>query len=217
MHQQGGCVNTGGSIVEDCKDYSGYRTSNESQCYSTGCPECGDEVFFIKHNGGSVWIDPPLGPPWYKHSCFEEKKLITEKNNLLIGSSAAVVQVNENSILGIVKSAEVSYSKESTVLIFETGKKEQHILLMRNNAGYLVGKLALYRQHERTVTVFYEAKYPFAVVTEIHGGSNESAKNEKVICPELDCGKELTNNICSHLIDVHWYDERIFDLHPTSG
>ena len=23
----------------------------------TTCPECGDPVFFIRHNGGSVWVD----------------------------------------------------------------------------------------------------------------------------------------------------------------
>jgi hypothetical protein len=27
-------------------------------------------VFFIRHNGGNVWVDPPLGWPWPKHSCF---------------------------------------------------------------------------------------------------------------------------------------------------
>ena len=38
----------------------------------TTCPECGADVFFIRHNGGSVWIDPPLGPPWDKHPCFDK-------------------------------------------------------------------------------------------------------------------------------------------------
>src|ERR1700690_516570 len=38
----------------------------------TSCPECGREVFFIRHNGGSVWVDPPLGWPWPKHACFDK-------------------------------------------------------------------------------------------------------------------------------------------------
>lgn len=204
------------SGLESCEDYSGYRASKEGQCYSTECPRCSNEVFFIRHNGGSVWIDPPLGPPWYKHSCFEDSRGATERVSLLTGSLTTVIQVNENSILGIVKSGEVSYTEKSTVLIFETGKNEKYILLMRNNAGFLVGKLAIYRPRERTVAVFYEPRYLFTVVTEIHDTNMEIAKNEKVVCPELDCGIELTNNITSHLIKEHLY-EKILNLQPTSG
>lgn len=36
----------------------------------TKCPECGEDVFFIRHNGGSVWVDE-LGWPWPKHACFD--------------------------------------------------------------------------------------------------------------------------------------------------
>jgi len=28
-------------------------------------------VFFVRHNGGSVWFDQ-LGPPWPKHECFND-------------------------------------------------------------------------------------------------------------------------------------------------
>jgi len=40
-------------------------------CRPTKCPRCGDSVFFVRHNGGSVWFDE-LGPPWPKHGCFDE-------------------------------------------------------------------------------------------------------------------------------------------------
>jgi hypothetical protein len=39
----------------------------------TRCPECGADVFFIRHNGGSVWVDE-LGWPWPKHGCFDDEK-----------------------------------------------------------------------------------------------------------------------------------------------
>ncbi len=32
------------------------------------CSECGDLVYFVRHNGGSVFLDE-LGPPWPKHGC----------------------------------------------------------------------------------------------------------------------------------------------------
>ena len=64
----GGC---GGSARSEVYDYPGYRRSKESTCFLTSCPKCKDPVYFIRHNGGSVWIDPPLGPPWYKHPCMD--------------------------------------------------------------------------------------------------------------------------------------------------
>ncbi len=48
-----------------------YRVESDF-CHPTSCPKCGGEVFFIRHNGGSVWVDPPLGWPWPKHGCFDD-------------------------------------------------------------------------------------------------------------------------------------------------
>ena len=66
LHFEGGCSGsqgaTGGERV---------RKSDESSCIRTKCLKCFEAVFFIRHNGGSVWIDPPLGPPWYRHGCMD--------------------------------------------------------------------------------------------------------------------------------------------------
>lgn len=35
----------------------------------TNCPRCHKLVYFVRHNGGSVWLDD-LGWPWPKHHCF---------------------------------------------------------------------------------------------------------------------------------------------------
>lgn len=44
----------------------------EKTCRPSACPKCTQPVFFIRHNGGSVWVDS-LGWPWPKHSCFENE------------------------------------------------------------------------------------------------------------------------------------------------
>ena len=36
----------------------------------TSCPICKEDVYFIRHNGGSVYVDD-LGWPWPKHGCFD--------------------------------------------------------------------------------------------------------------------------------------------------
>jgi hypothetical protein len=43
----------------------------EDFCRPTRCPRCGDDVYFVRHNGGSVWFDE-LGWPWPKHGCFPD-------------------------------------------------------------------------------------------------------------------------------------------------
>jgi hypothetical protein len=70
IHTAGGCIDSGWSHTQD---YSGYSRSEESNCFLTNCPKCDREVFFIRYNGGSVWIDPPLGPPWEKHPCMDQE------------------------------------------------------------------------------------------------------------------------------------------------
>lgn len=36
----------------------------------TSCPKCRAHVYFVRYNGGCVWLDE-LGHPWPEHACFE--------------------------------------------------------------------------------------------------------------------------------------------------
>jgi len=38
-------------------------------CRPSSCPTCKQRVFFIRHNGGSLWVEE-LGWPWPKHEHF---------------------------------------------------------------------------------------------------------------------------------------------------
>lgn len=60
---------TGAGGWSTLRDSWAYR--DEDFCRSTTCPQCGNQVYFVRHNGGSVWFDD-LGPPWPKHSCFDD-------------------------------------------------------------------------------------------------------------------------------------------------
>lgn len=44
---------------------------HDNYCSPTTCPECDAEIFFIRHNGGSVWVNS-LGWPWPKHPCMDK-------------------------------------------------------------------------------------------------------------------------------------------------
>ena len=45
--------------------------NHENFTRPTKCPKCHRDVFFIRHNDGSVWVDE-LCWPWPKHACFDE-------------------------------------------------------------------------------------------------------------------------------------------------
>jgi hypothetical protein len=67
---------------------------HEDFTHPTTCPRCGRPVFFVRHNGGSVWFDE-LGPPWDKHPCFDD-----EPSARLIRST--VRQAPPGSLLGVI-------------------------------------------------------------------------------------------------------------------
>jgi hypothetical protein len=79
---------------------SSYDTSRSCSfddfCRKTSCAKCGQDVFFIRHNGGSLWVDS-LGWPWPKHSCMDNSHepawyTYFNKNNY----------IDKNSFVGVV-------------------------------------------------------------------------------------------------------------------
>ena len=43
-----------------------YHYGRQDVCFETTSPECGESVYFVRHNDGCVWLDS-LGWPWPKH------------------------------------------------------------------------------------------------------------------------------------------------------
>jgi ssDNA-binding Zn-finger/Zn-ribbon topoisomerase 1 len=61
IHISGGCAGDGAGDPVRLDRF-------EKSCWPTSCPICAAPVYFIRHNGGSVWVDD-LGSPWDKHAC----------------------------------------------------------------------------------------------------------------------------------------------------
>jgi hypothetical protein len=55
LHPEGGCPNGG--------------VGRKAKVLEKNCPKCGQNAFYVTHNGGFFWVDE-LGPPWPKHPCF---------------------------------------------------------------------------------------------------------------------------------------------------
>jgi hypothetical protein len=162
FHLYGSCGGGTGST-----DYSGYNISRDSTCFNTHCPKCGCEVFFIRHNGGSVWIDTPLGPPWHKHACFDTQSTPSTRTNLSIEYKLPLLSVEAkiktNLIIGVVKSTQVEISKTFTDIIFETGNRKKLNIRLMHNAGFLIGKLCIYDTKLAKIWPIDEPSYIYAV------------------------------------------------------
>ena len=85
-HIHGGdCGGSGASSTSRNGGTFSYRWPHHAGDFRkpTACPICGDKVYFIRHNGGSVWLDE-IGWPWPKHTkCFGDDPYYKELVRLL--------------------------------------------------------------------------------------------------------------------------------------
>ena len=65
IHLSGACPMADGGWV----GFAQSTSYHEDFCRPTVCQYCGADIFFVRHNGGSVWFDE-LGWPWPKHPCY---------------------------------------------------------------------------------------------------------------------------------------------------
>ncbi|AUO22873.1 hypothetical protein C0058_13120 [Pseudomonas sp. NC02] len=198
IHIQGACISAGNSMVTD---YSGYTISLESTCFCTHCPICRSEVYFIRHNGGSVWIDPPLGPPWFKHACFEPDSNI---KSTLLSASENHYHPTQNEIIGVVKASHVDNLKAYTRLTIETGKLDNINLKVKNNAGFLLGKLCVYEPASGRIWPAEAPSYIFGTDKWVNRKRKNLVKNNMTICPK--CNKSIKEqNMKMHMRNIHGY------------
>lgn len=161
LHLYGGCIGSSSKAT----DYSGYNTSYESCCFGTTCPKCGDGVFFVRHNGGSVWLDPPLGWPWYKHGCFYQDEIASGsyESTLVVSKIDKGVTENTDLEIGVVKRTWVEPNKNYTDIVLDVGETETKEIRVKNNAGFLIGKLCALNEKSEEIWPFYEPEYLFTL------------------------------------------------------
>jgi hypothetical protein len=203
LHPGGGwaCYGYGGSSAND---YAGYYRSDESCCFLTTCPECGDEIYFVRHNGGAAWIDPPFGWPWYKHPCMDRHYMSAKgTRSTLVAESSATSEQRKDVVIGVVREAETSASKRCTVLNIETGSDQNIVLLMKNNAGFLTGRLVIYNYEDKSVSWLENESYTFRVIVSIKTGADGYEPSQTQIeCPE-----------CHFVIDARKLSEHLKITH----
>lgn len=163
LHFEGGCSGsqgkTGGERV---------RRNDESSCIRTKCPKCSDAVFFIRHNGGSVWIDPPLGPPWYRHDCMNvagQSASGDPRQRTSIVDTELLDELGEREgiITGVVNISEISEDRRRTLLTIEVGEAEDLVVLVKGGADSFVGKIVIVDGPQRLIFCADERRFAFSI------------------------------------------------------
>lgn len=236
----------------DCWDYSGDYASSESSssanfqqysmyentyisdhsakdyCRPTKCPKCGSEVFFIQHNGGSVWVDE-LGWPWPKHACFDAWD--GGKSLRALRSDIAKPQIKNK--LGLVIRLQVHEGNPTkTTLAINTYDSKGVCIILLRDARILIGQLVALNLESKVLYSPYSIEYSIVQTKEnpdVLGlpskwlsncwnyiDKNKSPSDEKTepvsdtknkIIKCQECGVKLNHkNLRKHLKKVHGVD-----------
>ncbi|WP_445012030.1 OST-HTH/LOTUS domain-containing protein [Vreelandella stevensii] len=113
----------------------------ETENRLTRCPVCQSEVAFIKHNGGSVWLDLPLGPPWYKHACFDKEKTSKVRSSLKTNFHETQKSFNYKTKIIVISFCVYNEHSGSTRLKANFDSDEVYSFSVRGDARIFVGRL----------------------------------------------------------------------------
>lgn len=122
IHISGSCT------ASVCPSRPGYKShGSDSFCRLTTCPKCRDPVLFIRHNGGSVWIEPPPGYPWQRHEkCFPRESgsgRTLASDSYIDGTSAA-----SGKSIAVVTRVEVHRRGTDTILHLQYESASQEVV-----------------------------------------------------------------------------------------
>jgi hypothetical protein len=167
------CANCGGEIIfrymdgrvtpihlsGSCSsDYAGSTATgvrsapagfDDDFCRSTTCPQCGARVFFIRHNGGSVWVDE-LGWPWPKHGCFDTAPA-TPRSRRAFSVETPSGERSADLLLGLVVWAELE-SPGQTGLLIKRQDRAMFRYRVRGNRLDLVGEVVAIPRFRQVLT-----------------------------------------------------------------
>jgi hypothetical protein len=137
-----------GRNFEISKLYSSDYTEKDF-CQPTKCPKCEQKVFFIRHNGGSVWIDE-LGYPWTKHPCMDNSGW--KDINILL---KAEIQHMTFGLCIKVKVVEIKKDNFLTYVAVLFSDKTTKIFCLEYNARRLLSHIVSIGKNKKNTTVVY--------------------------------------------------------------
>lgn len=131
-----------------------HSAATQPGCFPTRCKHCKAAVFFIRHNGGSVWVDPPLGHPWMKHKCMHPEDVKVGKSLQLVSLPRSHLIHPRALLLAVVTHAKYISSKKSTTLKLDCGEADPWSATVKYDCQFLLRQLVIVDRAARTVVRF---------------------------------------------------------------
>ncbi len=129
------------------------------------CPVCGDDVYFIRHNGGSVWVDPPLGWPWTKHGCFVQSDETTRSFSLWTAKSSGLSYPRFGIIMCVTE--DLHFSEPILQIQFTDSSRASLILRYTPSTSSLLGALVIISEEDSLLLHQQYAEIPFHSFTRL--------------------------------------------------
>src|SRR6266581_2790501 len=122
-------------------------------CRPTTCPVCRGSVFFLRHNGGSVWLDD-LGWPWPKHACFDQPTASARipASRTFLPRSVEISKDWPTRGLALVKDVLIDVEGRARVVLITTnGTEHTHYPSLPVPSYQLMGQLVVISEEARTI------------------------------------------------------------------
>ena len=199
--------------------------SPDACCRLSACPICGRDAYFVRSNGGAVWFDPPLGPPWPKHGCFDTTG-IRESEVDDFGRQS------DHIFYGVVDWLDASDSGfkpplEAWTDISIVNEDEKKEIRIKNNGKFLLGRLCAF---DSSLGVVWAIEYPEFLFKTVEKPCYLEIKSSSIACREECaelvesplvpcklCGTRLSRrNVERHMEKMHGGQKHDFNSSLTS-
>lgn len=171
IHPSGQCYGRSYPHSYHYRGYAVYDYSEQDFCTPSKCSYCGEGVYFIRHNGGSVWIDPPLGWPWNRHPCYYDIKINRNERYTDISIDFGVnIELAKNINLGlIIREGNPFDTNNYTALLIKQTSDKGRCIAIKNPSTSLLGSLILIDSSAiYTLSGVYKIEFPI-VSTKLFG------------------------------------------------
>lgn len=184
LHESGSCTQApySGNVSSSFTSNAAGAFGFDDFCRSQPCEYCSAPIFFIRHNGGCLWVNS-LGWPWPKHACYY-KQIATEVHDKYVDASRWL----DFPLLGIVLYAgrNANSATDSMIIKLTDGRKLDCRVEYVLNPHKLVGLLVIVDLKKEYITIPDIKKYSILHYTidgiipkevgEADNNSNNSAK-----------------------------------------
>jgi hypothetical protein len=190
VHLSGGCnsdytrsngksyTNIGKKSIELDRLYQAEYTY-EDFCYPTKCPKCGEEVYFIRHNGGVVWVDE-LGWPWPKHPCMDNSSG-WQCLNIVGRADIDNIEYGLCTKVKIIKNKERSFLTYINILFSD---KKEKTFLIDDEAYRLLGSVVSIGRRKNNLFIYSPESVSYKIINNNVADDIFNVINEIIIhCP----------------------------------